>query len=82
MVGGTFVRLRHPENLRMLDSVATILQNCNKVEQLSTQGSFGKLSAIIGNGLVTVFTKICKKVVSLKYKNVKNQETDGLTSSI
>jgi hypothetical protein len=74
MVGGTFVRLRHPENLRKLDSFVTILQICNEVEQLTklphfpnktTRGSFGKLSAIIGNGLVTLFfIKVCKKMVS------------------
>jgi hypothetical protein len=64
MVGGTFVRLRHPENLRMLNSLVTILQICKQAEQLTklphfsirpTQGSFGKPSAIIGNGLVTRF---------------------------
>ena len=64
MVGGTFVRLRHPENLRKLDSVVTILQICDEVEQLTklphfpnkaTRGSFGKLSTIIGNGIVTLF---------------------------
>jgi len=64
MVGGTFVRLRHPEKLRKLDIFVTILQICNEVEQLTrlphfpnkaTRDSFGKLSAIIGNCLVTPF---------------------------
>jgi hypothetical protein len=63
-VGGTFVRLRHPENLRKLDSAVTILQIGKEVEQLTklpnfpktaTRGSFGKFSAIIGNGLATLF---------------------------
>jgi hypothetical protein len=35
MVGGTFLRLRHPENLRKLDSVVTIVQICNEAEQLT-----------------------------------------------
>jgi len=64
MVGGTFVRLRHPEKPRKLDSVVTIFQICNEVKQLTkllhflnkaTRGSFEKLSAIVGNGLVTPF---------------------------
>jgi len=40
MVGGTFVRLRHPEKLRKLDSVVTILQICNEVEQLTKLPQF------------------------------------------
>jgi len=64
MVGGTFVRLRHREKLRKLDSVVTILQICNEVEQLTklphfpnkaTRGSFRKLCAVVGNDLVTPF---------------------------